>query len=115
VKAIEISHDTIYAMKIGFVRHKWSYVSTLPYLPNQQLALGFGRSRVMDDITPDQVQRFADTAQLSVPSLWEAILGTVEVTRVAWRDHGARDLLPANLCKMLETQMETVATNIGRH
>lgn len=93
----------------------YDYVSTLPYLPNQQLALGFGRSRAMEDITPDQVRRFADTAQLSVPSLWEAILGTVEETRVAWRDHGARDLLPANLCKMLETQMETVATNIGRH
>lgn len=69
----------------------------------------------MENITPDQVRRFADTAQLSVPSLWETILSTVEETRVAWRDHGARDLLPANLCKMLETQMGTVATNIGRH
>lgn len=93
----------------------YDYVSTVPYLPNQQLALGFGRSKVMDDITPDQVRRFADTAQLSVPSLWEAILSTVEETRVAWRDHAARDLLPADLRKTLETHMETMATNIGRH
>jgi len=93
----------------------YDYVSTVPYLPNQQLALGFGRSKVMDDITPDQVRRFADTAQLSLPSLWEAILSTVEETRAAWHDHAARDLLPANLRKTLATHMETVATNIGRH
>lgn len=93
----------------------YDYVSTVPYLPKQQLALGFGRSKAMDDITPDQVRRFADTAQLSVPFLWETILRTVEETRAAWRDHSARDLLPADLRKTLEAHMEAVAANIGRH
>ncbi len=79
----------------------YDYVSTVPYLPNQQLAICFGRSKAMDDIAPDQVRRFADTAQLSVPSLWETILRTVEETRTAWRDHAARDLLPADLRKTL--------------
>ncbi|HEX7072463.1 MAG TPA: HipA domain-containing protein [Hyphomicrobiaceae bacterium] len=93
----------------------YDYVSTVPYLPKQQLALGFGRSKAMDDITPDQVRRFADTAQLSVPFLWKTILRTVEETRAAWRDHAARDLLPADLRKTLEARMENVAANIGRH
>ena len=93
----------------------YDYVSTVPYLPKQQLALGFGRSKAMDDITPDQVRRFADTAHLSVPFLWETILRTVEETRAAWRDHAARDLLPADLRKALEAHMDVVAANIGRH
>ena len=61
------------------------------------------------------MRRFADTAQLSVPSLWETILRTVEETRAAWCDHAAGDLLPADLRKTLEAHMETVAVNIGRH
>lgn len=93
----------------------YDYVSTIPYLPGQQLALGFGRSRAMDDITPDQVRRFADTARLSLPSLWEAILDIVAETRLAWRDHAARDLLPKKLRKTLEAHMETVTRNLGRH
>lgn len=93
----------------------YDYVSTVSYLPKQQLALGFGRSKTMDDITPDQVRCFADAARLSVPFLWETILRTVHETRAAWRDHAARDLLPIDLRKALQAHMEVVAANIGRH
>lgn len=93
----------------------YDYVSTLPYLPKQQLALGFGRSKAMDDITLDQVRRFADAAQLSVPPLWETVLLTLEETRAAWRDHAPRDLLPLALQQTLTTHLETLATRIGHH
>lgn len=93
----------------------YDYVSTLHYLPKQQLALGFGRSKAMDDITPEQVRRFADAAQLSVPPLWETILRTVEETRAAWRDHAPRDLLPLDLQQGLTSHMEIVSTRIGHH
>jgi len=93
----------------------YDYVCTVPYLPNQQLALGFGRSKAMDDITPDQVRRFADTAQIGATSLWETVLETVEQTRAAWRGLGLRDLLPADLRITLESHMDKVATNIARH
>jgi serine/threonine-protein kinase HipA len=93
----------------------YDYVCTVPYLPNQQLALGFGRSKAMDDITPDQVRCFADTAQVGATPLWETVLETVEQTRAAWRALGLRDLLPADLRKTLESHMDRVATNIARH
>ncbi len=90
----------------------YDYVCTVPYLPGQELALGFGQSKALDAITPDQVRRFADTAQLSLPSLWQTILDTVETTRDAWCQHPERDLLPAGLRRSLEQHMAKVVTNL---
>jgi serine/threonine-protein kinase HipA len=40
----------------------YDLVATLPYIPNDSLALSFGGSRSLSEITTDQVRRFADTA-----------------------------------------------------
>lgn len=91
----------------------YDYVCTLPYLPNQQLALGFGKSKATDNITPEQVRRFAETAKLSTPVLWQTVIATIEETRLAWQDHSVRDLLPRNIMEIIQTHMETVARNVA--
>jgi serine/threonine-protein kinase HipA len=93
----------------------YDYVCTIPYLPNQQLALGFGKSSAMNNITQDQVRRFADTAKLSLPVLWQTVVATIEETRLAWRDHAVRDLLPASIRKTFELHVDTVASHVSRH
>lgn len=92
----------------------YDYVCTLPYLPNQQLALGFGKSKAMDQITFEQVRRFAETAKLSLPVLWQTVTATIEETRLAWRDHAVRDLLPRGIIEIIQTHIETVARHVSR-
>lgn len=42
----------------------YDFVSTLPYIPEDQVALTFGGSRSVDEISPDQIRRFTDAAGL---------------------------------------------------
>lgn len=51
----------------------YDLVSTLPYVPGATLALKFGDSRRLAEITKDQVRRFADTTRLPVSSFWEIV------------------------------------------
>ena len=52
----------------------YDFAATVPYIPGDKLALNFGGSRSLNEITVDQVRRFADQARLpagdgpSVPS-----------------------------------------------
>jgi len=45
----------------------YDFVATLPYIPNDSLALTFGGSRSLSGITADQVRRFADTPPACAP------------------------------------------------
>lgn len=87
----------------------YDLVSTLPYIPDDQLGLGFGGSTSLAEITRDQIRRFADTARLPVHPLWEIVRDTVERTVEAWRGLDARDVLPPELGDQIEAQIETVA------
>ena len=93
----------------------YDYLSTVPYGYDRSLALGFGKSKALDDITPDQLRRFADAAGASAPALWETVLRTVEETRAAWRDSAERDLLPAEVRESLSGHIEAVARNVSGH
>jgi serine/threonine-protein kinase HipA len=93
----------------------YDYVCTTPYLPNQQLALGFGRSRAMDTITPEQVRRFADTAKVSAPVVWQTVVQTIDSTLDAWNDLPEQALLPEKIRATVEKHMQLVAVNVMRH
>lgn len=87
----------------------YDFVSTLPYIPDDQLGLGFGGSASLAGITRDQVRRFADTARLPVRPLWEIVVDTIERTLEGWRGLDARDVLPSTLRGPIEAQIEAVA------
>ncbi|MFI4988331.1 MAG: type II toxin-antitoxin system HipA family toxin [Alphaproteobacteria bacterium] len=91
----------------------YDLVATLPYLPADRLALSFGGSRSLAEITRDQVRRFADAARLPASPLWQIVSETAERTLEAWKALAERPLLPAAMEKAITRQIEAVAATVG--
>lgn len=87
----------------------YDYVSTIPYLPDDKLALTFGKSRSLSAITKDQVRRFADTARLPMSPVWEIVNQTVEETKQSWATLEQKDILPSSIQKAVDQQIQTVS------
>lgn len=91
----------------------YDYLSTLPYLREDQLALSFGGSRSTDGITIDQARRFADRAGLPMAPSWDTVRTTAELTARAWKDLPQKDLLPPELRLTIGAQIRRVAASIA--
>lgn len=91
----------------------YDFVSTVPYIPSDKLALNFGDSRSLAGITKDQLRRFADRARLPTSPLWGIVQDTVARTVEAWKTLPARDLLPADLDTRMDRQIRTAAGRTG--
>lgn len=87
----------------------YDFVATAPYLPGDQLALSFGKSKSLEGITLDQIRRFADTAELPVNPLRTAAKETVERTLSAWEKLEQKDLLPAEMRTSIDGHIRHVA------
>ena len=90
----------------------YDFVATLPYIPNDTLALSFGGSRSLSAITPDQMRRFADTARIPASPLWRIAVETAERTVAAWKNLEQRDVLPKELRDSIGKQILGVAAAI---
>ena len=86
----------------------YDFVSTLPYIPDDKLALTFGGSRSMDAIAFDQVRRFTDTAGLPMNPVWKIVLETVELTASAWKSLPCRYLLPRDIDNEIDGHIEAI-------
>jgi serine/threonine-protein kinase HipA len=86
----------------------YDFVSTLPYIPNDKLALTFGGSRSLEEITPDQIRRFTSAAGLPAAPISRMVSETRDTTVAAWRKLDHKDLLPADIQKAVSHQ-------VGRH
>jgi serine/threonine-protein kinase HipA len=93
----------------------YDFVATLPYFPDDRLALNFGGGRSLTAITVDQVRRFADTARLPASPLWQIVTETAERTVAAWQSLELAALLPHEMRTAIGNQIVTVATNIRRN
>jgi serine/threonine-protein kinase HipA len=91
----------------------YDFVATLPYIPNDNLALTFGGSRSLSGITADQVRRFADTARLPASPLWRIVTEITDRTVTAWRDLPEKDLLPERLRSPIGNQILAAAESIA--
>jgi serine/threonine-protein kinase HipA len=91
----------------------YDFAATLPYIPNDNLALTFGGSRSLHEITTDQVRRFADTARLPASPLWRLVTDVTDHTVAAWKKLGERDMLPGNMRKAIGDQIMTVARSLA--
>ena len=91
----------------------YDFVATLPYIPNDKLALNFGGSRSLSEITPDQMRRFADTARIPASPLWRIAVETVGRTVAAWKTLEQRDLVPKALKDSIGRQILGVAATIN--
>jgi len=92
----------------------YDFVATLPYIPNDGLALTFGGSRSLTEITTDQVRRLADTARLPASPLWPMVVDVANRTVEAWEKLAERDLLPEGMRKAIGNQIMTVAKSVGQ-
>ena len=90
----------------------YDYVSTIPYLPEDRLALGCGGSKEISAISQDQIRRFADTARLAVSPLWRLVQETSEKTVVAWKSLEEKAVIPAKIRKAIDEHMAKVAGSI---
>ena len=91
----------------------YDFVATLPYIPNDTLALTFGGSRSLSGITADQVRRFADTARLPASPLWRIVTEITDRTVTVWRDLPEKDLLPERLRSPIGNQILAAAESIA--
>lgn len=92
----------------------YDFVATLPYIQNDSLALSFGRSRSLQEITPDQVRRFADSAHLPPSPLWPIVPEVAERTAEAWEKLAEKDLLPEAMRKAIGEHIVTVARSMAK-
>ena len=90
----------------------YDFVATLPYIPNDTLALSFGGSRSLTEITRDQVRRFADTARLPASPLWPMVTEMTERTVAAWETLDEKNLMPDDMRKAIGEQIMTVARSV---
>jgi serine/threonine-protein kinase HipA len=87
----------------------YDLVSTLPYLPEQRLALTLGGSRSMEEISDEQIRRFIDTAGLPSTPIWRIVHETVERTVAAWAALAEKEILPPNIREVVDKQIQKVA------
>jgi serine/threonine-protein kinase HipA len=87
-------------------------VATVPYIPNDALALSFGGSRSLSEITPDQMRRIADTARIPASSLWKIAVETAERAAAAWKGLEQADLLSRDLRASIDEQILRVAATV---
>ena len=83
----------------------YDFVSKLPYIPGDTLALSFGGTKSLDGVTLDQLRRFADTARLPMKPLNDIVAETVEKTQKAWADLPHKDLLPHEILEVIDDQI----------
>jgi serine/threonine-protein kinase HipA len=91
----------------------YDFVSTVPYITDDKLALSFGGSRALDEITLDQVRRFTDTAGLPMKPAWDIVRETVDRTAEAWKALPQKDLLSNGIHNAIDKQIQTVAMKTG--
>ena len=92
----------------------YDFVATLPYLPKDRLALTFGGSKDINEVTQAQIRHFADKAGLAVSPLWRIVEETVEQTVETWRGHNAKEMLPDNIRTAIDRHLEHVASRTVR-
>jgi serine/threonine-protein kinase HipA len=90
----------------------YDFVATLPYIPGDKLALSFGGSRSLHEITLDQVRRFVDRAGLPMKPVWDIVIETVQRTADAWKALPTKELLGADILGAIHRQIQTIATNV---
>jgi serine/threonine-protein kinase HipA len=83
----------------------YDFVSTVPYIAGDKLGLNFGGSQSLNEITPDQVRRFCDTAHLPVSPVWRIVLETLERTAEVWKTLEQRHLLSAQIRGTIDRQI----------
>lgn len=85
----------------------YDFVSTLPYLPTDKLALTFVDSKAFNSLTYEQLSRFAAKARLSNTLVLETARETVMDFKNIWRSIGDFPLDP-EVIKVINNHLSTI-------
>jgi serine/threonine-protein kinase HipA len=88
----------------------YDLLSTIPYIPNDGLALSFGGERSLYQVTQAQVRRLAERARLAASPLWDITTETLERTRAAWEGLEARSAIPGRIGEAIGRQIRKVCS-----
>jgi serine/threonine-protein kinase HipA len=111
----EFSRRIVFSVLIGNAdMHLKNWSLLYPYVPRDQLALTFGGSRSLSEITTDQVRRLADTARLPASPLWPIVTETVDRTVSAWEKLAEKDLLPEKMRTAIGDQILSVTKTVAQ-
>ena len=92
----------------------YDLVSTIPYIPRDHLALGFGGSRRFQRFGDRRLQRFAKAARLPFEAVRSECRDTTERTLAAWKKHEGRDMLPRRIAEAISTHIKSVSLDLAR-
>jgi serine/threonine-protein kinase HipA len=87
----------------------YDFVSTLPYIPGDQLALTLGGSRDMSRISRDQIRRLAEKSGMPMAPVVRIVRDTADAVIEAWRNIAAKDLLPDRIRTVISDQIALAA------
>lgn len=87
----------------------YDFLSTISYIADDDLALGFGRSKSFAGFDRDRIERFATAARLPFGPVMSECRDTVERTKEAWKVHEHRGLLPQSMDRRITSMIEAVA------
>ncbi len=90
----------------------YDFVATRPYIINDALALTFGDSRSLSEITPEQMRRFADTARIPASPLWKVAVEMAQRTAESWKTLEHADAMPKELKHSIGKQILGVAAKV---
>lgn len=90
----------------------YDMLSTMPYLPQEKLALKLAGQRNMRAISATHFSKLANKAGVPERLVLKTVRETVESTRTAWAQQGKHYDLPAEIRTCIEKHMET--TSLGK-
>jgi serine/threonine-protein kinase HipA len=88
----------------------YDYVATIPYLPNDKLALNFGESKNFFPVDRERSNRFAAKARLAEEEVWNEIAETAAKTWDEWKRSPASDIIPAEIYGRINAHIEKSMT-----
>lgn len=83
----------------------YDLVSTVPYIPDDRHALGFGGSKRFRPLDDRRIERFAKVAGLPIGAVRMEVRDTVERTMAAWVNHEPRGTLPGTIDDAVSTHL----------
>lgn len=88
----------------------YDFVSTIPYLATDQLALNFGDTKNLHEITLKQINHFANATNLSRHLLQQLTEEIITKTIEVWKNLPEKSMLPLNLQESIGKHMYQVAS-----
>lgn len=86
----------------------YDLVSTIPYIPNDRLALKFLNTKDMTQCDEPLFEKLAEKAQLPKTLVRDTVRSTVSATRETWAKEKAHFDLPSDITKTIDGHMQTI-------